>query len=350
MREQKKNIALFPAHPSQIWILKQVADELSEYANIHWVIRDKDISLNLAEHLGIEYTTFTKAAEGILGNGIEVLKNIRKAIQLTREKKIDLWVSKYCAAHISSLLLRRKSMSFIDDDIELIPLVAWTSFPFANSIIAPEVTRTGRFDEKTIRFDGNFELFYLHPKRFSPDESIYDELGIEKSQPYAIIRLSALTAHHDVGMKGISREILQQVIDIAKERVEIFITSEKKLEPQFEEFRMPIPPHRIHHALAFAEFFLGDSQTMTSEAAVLGTPAFRISDFVGKISYVEELQKYGLAFGYKPDEGERLLSDIREIIANPDFKKEYKIRHKSFLDDIEDPLPIFVEAVKSLLG
>jgi len=349
MEGRKKNIALFPAHPSQIWILKQIADELSEFANIHWVLRDKDICLELADHLGIEYTTFTKASKGIFGNGVELVRNIKKILTYGRKNEIALWISTYGAAHIGSALSRKKSLVFIDDDIDVVPFSAWTSLPFANIIIATEVTRLGRFSSKAIRFKGNLELIYLHPKRFTPDNTIYDDLGIDKDEPYAIIRLSALTAHHDVGKKGIADDVLEQAVSLISDRMRLFITSEKPLTGKFEQFRMPIPPHRIHHALAFAEFFFGDSQTMTSEAAVLGTPAFRISDFVGEISYVEELQNDGLAFGYKPYEDQRFLADLKRILNDECFKREYETKYIKFMNDLKDPVPFFIEPVIRML-
>jgi predicted glycosyltransferase len=46
--------------------------------------------------------------------------------------------------------------------------------------------------------------------------------------------------------------------------------------------------------------YIGDSQTMTAEAAVLGTPAIRFNDFVGELSYLEELEyTFDLTYGIK---------------------------------------------------
>ncbi len=57
-------------------------------------------------------------------------------------------------------------------------------------------------------------------------------------------------------------------------------------------------PSDIYHALYYADLYIGDSQTIAAEKAVLGTPALRFNDFVGKIGYLEELEhKYGLTFG-----------------------------------------------------
>ena len=100
---------------------------------------------------------------------------------------------------------------------------------------------------------------------------------------------------HDKGIRGLSHETLRRVMRTVEDRVRLFISGEKPLPAEFEHLRYPIAPEKMHHALARAEFFLGDSQTMTSEAALVGTPALRINDFVGRLSYLEEIAGYGLS-------------------------------------------------------
>ena len=43
-----------------------------------------------------------------------------------------------------------------------------------------------------------------------------------------------------------------------------------------------IDPIDIHHIMAYANFHIGDSQTMAAESGVLGIPFIRVNDFVGK--------------------------------------------------------------------
>ena len=38
----------------------------------------------------------------------------------------------------------------------------------------------------------------------------------------------------------------------------------------------------MHHVMAFASLYIGDSQTMAAEAGVLGVPFVRFNDFVGR--------------------------------------------------------------------
>ena len=70
------------------------------------------------------------------------------------------------------------------------------------------------------------------------------------------------------------------------------------MEPQFEKYRIKINPLDMHHVMAFASLYIGDSQTMAAEAGVLGVPFVRFNDFVGRIGYLRELEDtYELGYG-----------------------------------------------------
>ena len=85
-------------------------------------------------------------------------------------------------------------------------------------------------------------------------------------EPYFLIRFSALNAHHDIGITGINTEVAQRLIDILSPHGRIYITSERPLEPQFEKYRIKINPLDMHHLMAYASLYIGDSQTMAAEA------------------------------------------------------------------------------------
>ena len=120
----------------------------------------------------------------------------------------------------------------------------------------------------------------------------------EQAKPYFILRFASLNAHHDSGIKGINTEIAQRLIDILAPHGRIYITSERPLEPQFEQYRIKINPLDMHHVMAFASLYIGDSQTMAAEVGVLGVPFVRFNDFVGRIGYLRELEDvYELGYG-----------------------------------------------------
>jgi hypothetical protein len=87
---------------------------------------------------------------------------------------------------------------------------------------------------------------------------------------------------------------------------------------------------------------------MTAEAAVLGVPAFRINDFVGRISYLAELESFGLAFGFRPDQEEGLLERLAGVMAMPGRREEFRRRRERMLAQKIDPLPWFVDAIEAL--
>lgn len=99
----------------------------------------------------------------------------------------------------------------------------------------------------------------------------------------------------------------------------IYITSERPLEPQFEKNRIKINPLDMHHVMAFASLYIGDSQTMAAEAGVLGVPFVRFNDFVGRIGYLRELEdKYELGYGIKASaEGsvEKLCERVEALVT-----------------------------------
>ena len=50
--------------------------------------------------------------------------------------------------------------------------------------------------------------------------------------------------------------------------------------------------------MVFASLYIGDSQTMSAEAGVLGVPFVPFNDFVGRIGYLRELEDvYELGYG-----------------------------------------------------
>ena len=86
--------------------------------------------------------------------------------------------------------------------------------------------------------------------------------------------------------------------------------------------------------MAFASFLVCDSQSMAVEASMLGLPSIRFNDFSGKIGVLEELEhKYGLTYGIKTDQPERLFEKIDELLAMPNLREEFQHRRQKMLDD-----------------
>ena len=114
----------------------------------------------------------------------------------------------------------------------------------------------------------------------------------------------------------------------------VCITTERDIDDEFKPYQLKVSPEKAHSLMYYATMLVGDSQTMTSEAAVLGTPAIRCNTFVGRIHYLEEEErKYGLTYGFRPDEAEKMFEKINELLAMPNLKEVWQTRRQKLLSE-----------------
>lgn len=314
------------------------------------VARDKDVTLALLDAYGIAHRVLSPAARTQRGRLRELLVREARLVALARRFRPDLITGTSVHAGRAAFLLRCRSAVLNDDDAAAVPLFRWLAYPLASAIVTPTSLAHERWGRRHLRYPSYHALFYLHPNRFRPDPGIRRDLGLADAQPYAIVRLSALEAHHDRGVKGVSYAFLRAIVGGVGRRVRIFVSSERPVAPEFEALRIALRPERIHHALAAADFVLGDSQTVTAEAAVLGTPAFRINDFVGRISYLRELEDYGLAFGFPPSGEGAVLEAVERVLAMPGRAEVFAARRRKLLSEKIDPVPWFVDQMERLVA
>ena len=83
---------------------------------------------------------------------------------------------------------------------------------------------------------------------------------------------------------------------------------------------------------------------------MLGVPAFRVNDFVDRISYLRELEGYGLAFGFRPGEEEKALAAVQEIVRRPDRPAVFAERRRRMLAERIDPVPWLLAQMRGLVG
>lgn len=337
-------------HPAHVHLFRFIFDGW-EKAGIKYRVlaRKKDITLRLLDIYGIPYIVPPAVKLSASGLVKELIQREMALLRVGISFKPNIITGTSINASRVARIVGARSVILNEDDALVAPFFRWFAYPFASAIVTPDTLAFENYGRRHLTYPGNHELFYLHPNRFTPDKKILREIGIAKNEDYAIIRLSALQAHHDTGKRGISEDLLRKVIKLVNGRMRLFITSEKEILPEFEQYRMHIPPEKIHHALYFAEFFMGDSQTMTAESAVLGTPSFRINDFVGRCSIITDLEEYGLSFGFKPGQEKSLIDELEKVLGMDDRAEVFRTRRKKMLSDKIDPLPWILEVYKKML-
>lgn len=326
----------FFVHPSKFHVFRNTINSL--IANGHKVdiiITSKDVLEDLVKNEGWDYINIfpegrkMKKVPVYLSSGINFFRTIYRLLRLLGRVNYDLFITDDLLVYVGRIK-KIPTIVFNDDDIDVVKQYSLV-LSKATHILSPDITNSGKYTNKKIGFPGYKELAYLHPNVFTPDIEVVKQFN-PGLRPYFVLRLVSLRAYHDVGIKGISDEKVIKLIDLLEKKGEVFISSERPLAKQFEQYRLKINPSNIAHALYFAKLFVGDSQTMTSEAAVLGTPAFRCNDFVGKLSVMEEKElRYGLSFNYVPSRFDEMLEKINELLTNKDNEREFEKRKQKML-------------------
>ncbi|WP_421911089.1 hypothetical protein [Marinobacter sp.] len=343
-----KVVALFPAHPAQLWLMLSVKSWVEGVDNsieFKWFFRDKDVTLSLANSLGLKGVVVSKASSGIFGNGFELTVNIIRCAYYTKKYHIDLWLTKYGCGNIAARMMGKKSISFNDDDEDVVPLIARTSYPFANLLLFPDFTRNSRYSEKSTYYHGLHETAYIRDHAAAASAR-----AGSRNAMYALIRISALSAHHDVGHSGISLDLLDDLVEVLQRRnLRVYISSESTLPKRFSSMALQVDVSEVHQFLAGASFYVGDSQTMAIEAALLGVPSLRISDF-DRLSVINYLESQGLIFSFSPDDPS-IINFLCSFLDDYDQQNALVAdRVTRTLESFEDTREVFGKALLELIG
>ena len=325
-------------HPAHYHLCKNAISQLKADGNDVFILaRPKDVLLDLLKNENYETVPIKKGK-----NLIEKIKlhssALNYAVEYAKKIKPDFVTGTgnfYEISHrlgIPSWLLTEDDattnfMLFVDNIL---------SNRKYTGILSPIVCNNSVLEKRSVKYNSYHELAYLHPNNFTPERNVVDKY-FPSDKPYFILRFAQLNAYHDLGISGINTEIAQRLIDILKPHGAIYITSERPLESQFEQYRIKIDPSDMHHVMAFSDLYIGDSQTMAAEAAVLGVPFIRYNDFVGRIGYLNELENvYHLGFGIKASEegsAERMYQTLTELISMPNRKEEWQNRRQKMLSE-----------------
>lgn len=330
----------YMGHPAHYHNVKVVMDQLNEKGHEILVVgREKDVLMDLLKDVPYQKWFFAGKKDNSKFQLIKTVlyRQIRMLI-IALKRRPDIMIGTDLVITHVGRLLRIPSVVLNEDDTNEIPLFTKYGIRFANATLSPTSCPGEPYEYKTFKYKGYHELAYLHPTYFTPDPLKVASL-LAGGKPYFIIRFSALGSHHDVGKKGITDELALQIIEELKPHGKVFITVEKEKEMAaiFDEYRISVDPREIHHALYFASMYIGDSQTMAAEAAVLGTPSLRFNDFVGRLGYLEELEHtYQLTYGIPTNQPQRLLDKVKEIVKDPESDKKWEKRRNHMLDETID--------------
>lgn len=332
-------------HPAHIHLFKNFAWKMQEKGHkILFTCRDREFVLQLLQVYGFIYENFGRHYKSIGGKIQGLIKNELQMFNTAIQFKPDLFLSHGSTiAALTSFLLNKPHISFEDTfNMEQVRLY----LPFTDVVLTGDYPHPS-LGKKEIKYPGYHELAYLHPNVFTPDERVLEMLGVKKGEKYAIVRFIAWQATHDIGHKGISYENKIKLVNTLSQHLRVFISSETELPDELKKYKINIPPEQMHNALAFAHLFIGESGTMASESAVLGTPAIFINS--KHFGCIDNQASYGLLFTYTESEQDQIqaIEKAEEIATNIYAKQELITKRNNLLADKIDVTEFLVWFVEN---
>jgi predicted glycosyltransferase len=333
-------------HPAHVHFFKYFIGEMRRRG--HEVLisaSKKDVTLELLKAYGFNYVFTSKRYRGI-GLAYELLKRDAQMFRLARSLKPEIMIGVHnmIVAQISRVT---GAKSIIFTDTEHAKLANIVTFPFADVICTPSSFKKD-LGNKHVRYNGYHELAYLHPDYFKPDPSVLDDLGLSNNARFAVVRFVAWGASHDIGQHGFDMQAKRKLVNELEKYARVLITSENVLPPEFEKYRITLPPEKIHDVLCYASLCVSEGGTTATEAAIMGTPSIHVSTTAQYCGIYDELHsKYGLIHTYS--DGEPALQKAVELIRNEDSKKEWQHKQNKLLDDKIDVTRFMVDFIENCL-
>jgi hypothetical protein len=284
-------------HPAHVHFFRHFRTEmLGRGHDVLFTAREKDVAVDLLKEMSIPHEVLSTQRTGVLGLAGELIRRSARLVAVARRFRPTVMTG-IMGASIAPVgrLLRIPSVVFYDS--EFAQRTNRFVYPMATRVCTPD-SYAGPVRGRHVTYAGYHELAYLHPQRFKPDPGRLADFGLKR--PYALVRFVSWKASHDVGHTSLEGAAKLELIRRLRERLDVVVSGEGELPGALEALRLRGPVTEIHHVLAHADLVLGDSGTMVSEAAVLGTPAVLVSPMVAGV-HTDQVN-YGLLARFTPDD------------------------------------------------
>ena len=348
--EHTRRVLFVVGHPAQVHLFRNAILELQQQGHETFVAsRKKEDTVALLDAYGLEHEPLSKRGNSLSGLLVEQALREKRLLALAREFRPDVIVSRLspAAAHVSALLGCR-NVVLTDTEFgtaTLGRLNARLTLPFVDTVCAPENLDIpiGAPARRPMTVQ---ELAYLHPQYFSPDPFALGEFGIDLDTPYYVLRLSGWDAYHDVGHAGLSADGVRELVAFLSHHGTVYISAEGDLPEDLAGFELPTPPEYVHDVLYYADLYVGDSGTMSTEAAVLGTPAVRTNSMVGPadepvFGLLEE--EYGLLQSFADED--RAIMEVKRLVTEGPDRAEWHRRREALVAEHPNVTEQLVEII-----
>ncbi len=301
-------------HPAHVHFFRCLCAEMTSRGHDVLVTsRQKDCTTELLDEFDIPHRCLSRSAQTRGGQAFELMWRTSKFVGEARRFKPHA-LTGIMGPTIALAGKVLKCPSFVFYDTEFARATNRFVYPMATHVIHPNCYQDAP-RKNEIRYAGLHELAYLHPNRFEPSRESVRRVGIDPDQPYIVLRFVGFWASHDGGERGLCAKQKHELVQRLECFARVVITSESDIPDELADRVYSGPKSELHHVLTFAALYYGESATMASESAVLGTPAVYIA--TSGRGYLDELTRHGLLRQFTDDQFEQSVVAAESILRNP---------------------------------
>jgi uncharacterized protein len=330
-------------HPAHVHFYRNFHAEMTARGHaVCFTARDKDHSVELLQRFELPYKQISTQRTGA-GLGIEMIERTARLLRIMRQVHPDVLTGIMGPSiAVAGKLSRTPAVVFYDT--EFASQTNRVVYPLAYSVCTPDCYQ-GAVPGRHLTYAGYHELAYLHPNRFLPDPARLAAFEVAADEPYSVLRFVSWQAVHDRRETGLTEFQKRQLIELLQRHGKVVISSEAPLPSDLEPLRVKGPVEQIHHLVAHAQLIVGESATMSSEAAVLGVPAVYIA--TTSRGYIDDQERrYGHVRHFSDQQYGQAAAEIERLLADSPREFGEKAR-KRLLDEKVDVTTWMVDYFES---
>ena len=320
-------------HPAHVHFFRNFHQEMEARGHkLHITARNKDRSLDLLEQYHLPYDHISDQQSGGVGLVTEMTQRTGKLLKIMKEFRPDVMTG-IMGPSIAVAGKMKRVPAVVFYDTEFAKQTNWFVYPLAQSVCTPDCYQ-GNVRGNHVTYAGYHELAYLHPNRFQPDPARLAAFGLAPDEPFSLVRFVSWQAVHDKRETGLSGAQKRDLVEMLSRHGRVLISSEGALPGDLAQYEVKGPVEDIHHLLAHAQLIVGESATMSSEAAVLGVPAVMIATS-GRGYTDDEERRYGLVRHFTEDQYESAVDTIEKLFAEGPREFGQRARQQLLTDKID---------------
>jgi uncharacterized protein len=300
-------------HPAHVHFFRHfIAEMESRGHQLLVTARDKDVAVALLEAYGIPHRVLSTQRKGGLALARELFRRTQALLPIIDEFQPDVLTG--IMGPTIALAGRRKGVpTVVFYDTETAWLTNSWVYRLADAVCTPD-SYPGTVPGRHLTYPGSHDLAYLRPERFTPDPEKLRRFGLDPGRPFTFARFVSFEASHDLRDRGLSLEGKVALLEHLAKAGEVVVSTEGPLPRGLPATPLKGPVHEIHHVLAAAGLVVGDSGTMSTEAAVLGTPAVFVS--TARLGVLLDLEhRYGLIANVAPNDPAVAIAAASRLMA-----------------------------------